>query len=285
MSPIPGSIRPRNRSSRPSGPPRESPAAKRARRRREPKPDSGAAPHPMSLLRNETSCFSLDARLLCFATSVLVALPTPYARHTSLVKETLVATCACGDACRNGAPDALGTRPWRVRCGWRVGNALARASVTGRAPASYPRPQAQALPARIRQPAAIDRQSRAVDESAALGVGKERDGLRDILRSCEARLGHAVDDVTVGIGTATLVGGIHLGLDPGRTDGVDAHAAPAPLGRKGPGQPDQSVLGGVVRASVGDAGEAGHRGHVHDRPGPPPEHLRAQIFAQQKRTK
>src|SRR5690349_220659 len=88
----------------------------------------------------------------------------------------------------------------------------------------------QVLPTGVGRPATVYYQGVAVHETAELRIGEERDCLRDIIRSGEARHRYAIGDVGIGVGSARLVGVVHRGLDPARTDRVATDPAAAPFG-------------------------------------------------------
>src|SRR3712207_7074246 len=89
--------------------------------------------------------------------------------------------------------------------------------------------------------------------------------------------------VRIYVAARVLIFLIHLGLDPAGTDGVDAHATPAPLGGQGPRQADKAVLARVVRCSVRDAEQPRHRADIHDAPCAQPQHLSTELPARQER--
>src|SRR5918997_3463308 len=118
---------------------------------------------------------------------------------------------------------------------------------------------AQALPAPVGEPAAVDGEGVAVNETAQLRVGEKRDGLGYVLGAGEA--GHRDASLYIGVGVAApgLVFDVHLGLDPAGTDGVYAHAATSPLGGQGSRQADQAVFARVVGHAIGDTEQPCHR--------------------------
>src|SRR5271156_7158986 len=89
---------------------------------------------------------------------------------------------------------------------------------------------AEALPASIAGPTAVDDGGGAVDEAAAIGFGEEEDGLGDVVGGGEASHGVDAFDVGVGVGaTGGLIDDVHLGLDPAGADCIHADAATAPF--------------------------------------------------------
>lgn len=92
--------------------------------------------------------------------------------------------------------------------------------------------EAQRFAAAIRRPAAIDSEGVAVDESALCVICEKQNRVRNIVGRSETAHGHAVRNVAIGVTSGGLIGYIHFGLDPARTDGIHANAAAAPLCRE-----------------------------------------------------
>src|SRR5690242_19305487 len=110
--------------------------------------------------------------------------------------------------------------------------------------------QTQRFPTPVRRPAAVNSQGLAIDETAFDGVGKKCNSSGDVIRCREASHRHAPDDVGVAVSATTLVGHVHLGFHPTRTNGIDAHSSPSPLGGKSPRETDQAVLRRVIGCPI-----------------------------------
>src|SRR5215213_8987663 len=87
----------------------------------------------------------------------------------------------------------------------------------------------QALPTRVREPAAVHRKGMSVDEAAPFRIGEEGDGPGNVLRSSETGHRDAALDVRVGVAATGLVLLVHLRLHPAGAYSVDADAASSPL--------------------------------------------------------
>ena len=120
------------------------------------------------------------------------------------------------------------------------------------------------MPASVGRPAAIDRESLAIDETALGGVCKEANRACNVIRARKASHGNTPRDVLVAVTSACLVGDVHLSLHPAWTDGVDANATSAPLSGKGAGEPDEPVFRGVIGGPVTDTDETGDGSDVDD---------------------
>src|ERR1700722_12976046 len=117
---------------------------------------------------------------------------------------------------------------------------------------------AQRIPAPVRDPAPVDRQTDAIDKPLPIAIGEKSDRRGDIFRSREARHRHAMDDILVGVGTAALVRDVHFGLDPTGAHCVDPNPAAPPFGGERARETNQSVLRGVIGAAMADARQARH---------------------------
>src|SRR5665213_889833 len=124
------------------------------------------------------------------------------------------------------------------------------------------RSNSQRVPTAVGKPAAIDRQADAVHKSLRITVSEKGNRCGHVFGSCEARQRHAIENVRVRVGTAALVGSVHLGLDPARADRVDTHSAAAPFGSKRAGKPDETVLRCIVGAAVADPGKTRYRCNI-----------------------
>src|ERR1700722_15772624 len=116
----------------------------------------------------------------------------------------------------------------------------------------------QRIPASVRDPATVDRQTDAIDKPLPIAIGEKSDRRGDIFRSREARHRHAMDDILVGVGTAALVRDVHFGLDPTGAHCVDTNPAATPFGGERARETNQSVLRGVIGAAMADARQARH---------------------------
>jgi hypothetical protein len=141
----------------------------------------------------------------------------------------------------------------------------------------------QALPTRVREPAAVHGEGVSVDEAAPFRICQEGDGPSYILGCSKAPHRNASLDVRVGVAATGLVLLVHLRLHPAGAYSVDADAASSPLGGEGAGQPDQTVLARVVSRPVGNAEQPRYGGDVHDAPGAPLEHHLAELPAHEER--
>ena len=142
--------------------------------------------------------------------------------------------------------------------------------------------EADGFPAGVGEPSAIDAEGVAVDEGAFGVVGEEGDGAGDVVGPGEAAHGDALRDVGVGVAAAGLVGVVHFGFHPAGADGVDANAAPAPLGGERAGEADEAVLRGVVGGAVAYGEESGDGGDVDDGAATRGEHRLAEGFGEQE---
>src|SRR5262249_16523015 len=124
--------------------------------------------------------------------------------------------------------------------------------------------QPQALPGRVGQPPAVDRERMAINEAALARVRQKGDGARNVVGGGKAPHRGAALDVGVAVGATALVALVHLGLDPARAHCVDAHTATAPLGGKCGCETEQPVLAGVVGHPVRNGKEPGDGGDVDD---------------------
>src|SRR5450631_1248323 len=104
------------------------------------------------------------------------------------------------------------------------------------------RSYAQRVPAAVGDPASVDRQTDTVDEPLPIIIGEKGDRRRDVFRPREARHRYTIDDVLVCVRSAALVGDVHLGLDPARTDSVDTNPAATPFGGQRARESDQTVF-------------------------------------------
>src|SRR5215204_3755950 len=141
----------------------------------------------------------------------------------------------------------------------------------------------QALPTRVREPAAVHGKGMSVDEAAPFRIGEESDGPGNVLRRSETGHRDAALDIRVGVAATGLVLLVHLRLHPAGAYSVDADAASSPLRGEGAGQPDQTVLASVVSRPVGNAEQPRHGANVHDAPRAPLEHHLAELPAHEER--
>src|ERR1700677_712377 len=119
-------------------------------------------------------------------------------------------------------------------------------------------------------------------KAALVRIGQKEDGIRDVVRRGKTSHGVYIDNVLVGVTTACLVGYIHFGFDPARTNGIAAHTESSPLRSKRARQPDQTMLGCVVGSSVSDARNPGNRGYVYDAASALLQHHLPESASQQK---
>ena len=86
----------------------------------------------------------------------------------------------------------------------------------------------------------------------------------------------------IGVAAAGLIGCIHFGFYPTRTDGVYANAVATPFRGKCSREADEAVLGGVVGGAIRDACQAGDGRDVDDAAAFLAKHDAAEGFAQEK---
>src|SRR5215813_5834953 len=92
-----------------------------------------------------------------------------------------------------------------------------------------PMPKPQRLPASIRGPSTIYRETVSIDKTTLLLVRKKSDGRGDVVCSCEAPHRNPPCDVRVGVDAASLISIVHLRLHPAWAHCIHAHASATPL--------------------------------------------------------
>src|SRR5665213_516783 len=102
---------------------------------------------------------------------------------------------------------------------------------------------AQALPATIHGPSAVDDKRVTVDEAAFLRIGEEQNGVGDIRRGGKAAHGVYAFNVGIVVAAASLVRNVHFRFHPAGADSIHANTATAPFCRKRTGESDEAVLG------------------------------------------